>query len=225
MTGLKSWTLYPSMKPTCNLEEVLDLRSLPLKSQAEIVITRFNEPLEWTRGIEDICTVYNKGQPFESKAHVINVPNHGLGCETILRHICERYHTLADVTLFCQATLCDRPDQPMYPLTQYLKCPIDSVFGNKEELCDVPKSRYLFRNGVHPSVGNKNFGEWRKKVLKYKPAYESWVKGDWISVGAQRVRKRPLEFYQNLYALCEFQRGILVEECWFLERSFYTIFS
>lgn len=215
------------MKPTCELNTVLDLQTVPLKkSQAEIVITRFDESLEWTRGIEHLCTVYNKGSPLQTNAEVINVPNHGVGCETILRHICERYHTLADVTLFCQATLCDRSDQPMYPLSQYMKCPIDSVFGNKEELYDVPKSRYLFRRGVHPSVGDKSFGEWRKAVgLKYKPAYEFWVKGDWISVGAQRIRKRPLEFYKNLYALCEFQRGILVEECWFLERSFYTIFS
>jgi len=216
-------------KATCDLATVLngsfnDIR----KNNVEIVITRFNEELSWTAGLEHLCTVYNKGSDFEFLGSVKNVPNHGVGCETILRHICENYHNLADVTFFSQATLCDRIDQPLYPLEVYMKCPIDSVVGFKDELNEPPKSRYLFRisNDHCRSVGNLTFGEWRRVIgMPYKVAYESWVKGDWIAVGARRVRKRPLSFYQNLYAICQFERGILVEECWFLERTFYSLFS
>lgn len=198
------------------------------KKEFNIVITRFNEDLAWTRGLEHLCTVYNKGEHFDFGGEVINVPNHGVGCETVLRHIRDRYWKLADRTFFCQATLCDRADQPLYPLKQYMECPIDSVFGYKEELNDIPKSRYLFRisNESCRSVGDLNFGQWRRLIgLPYKPGYESWVKGDWISVGKSRVWKRPLDFYRRLYETCQFERGILVEECWFLERTFYTVFS
>lgn len=223
------------MKASCSLKSVLEIPSVThgdfaniTKKQFNIVITRFNEDLAWTRGLEHLCTVYNKGSHFDFGGEVINVPNNGVGCETLLRHIRDRYWKLADRTFFCQATLCDRVDQPLYPLTEYMKCPVDSVFGYKEELNDIPKSRYLFRisNESCRSVGDLNFGQWRRLIgLPYKPAYESWVKGDWIAVGREHVWKRPLDFYRRLYEICEFERGILVEECWFLERSFYTVFS
>jgi len=216
---------------SCNLDSVLngcfEFTNIT-KQQFEIVITRFNESLEWTRGFEHLCTVYNKGAPFHYRGQVIDVPNYGVGCETILRHVRDRYWRLADVTLFCQATLCDRQDQPMYPLTQYMKCPIDSLVGNKDELNDIPNSRYCFRisNENCKSIGDRNLGQWREMIgLPYKVAYESWVKGDWISVGRLRVQKRPWHFYKNLYSVCEFERGILVEECWFLERTFYSMFA
>ena len=220
------------MNATCDLATVLkgDYRDLS-KRQFNIVITRYNEPLEWTRGLEHLCTVYNKGdtkEPFDFPGEVINVPNHGVGCETILRHIRDRYWELADVTLFCQATLCDRSDQPMFPLASYMKCPVGSVVANTVELNDVPKSRYLFRisDDSCRSLGELNFGEWRKKIgLPYKPAYESWVRGDWIAVGRGRIQKRGVDFYKRLYDTCSFERGILVEECWFLERTFYRIFG
>ena len=217
---------------SCNLDSVLkgmcEVSKTITKQQFEIVITRFNESLEWTQGFEHLCTVYNKGSAFEFKGEVINVPNHGVGCETILRHVRDRYWTLADVTLFCQAILCDREDQSMYPLTQYIKCPIDSVFGKTDELNDIPTSRFQFRisNEGCKAIGGRNLRQWRSMIgLPYKIAYESWVKGDWFSVGRLRVQKRPFEFYKNLYSICEFERGILVEECWFLERSFYSIFG
>jgi len=214
---------------TCHLETVLKGDYSGVTKQAfEIVVTRYNESLEWTHGLEHLCTVYNKGSEFEYKGRVKNVPNHGVGCETILRHICENYWRLADVTFFCQATLCDRGDQPLYPLEVYKGCSIDSALGYKDELNDNPKSRYLFRisNEACKSVDDLTFGEWRKKIgIPYKVAYESWVKGDWIAVGSKRVRRRPLSFYEDLYDTCEFDRGILVEECWFLERTFYSLFS
>jgi hypothetical protein len=214
---------------TCELETVLkgDFSGVT-KETFEIVVTRYNEPLEWTRGIEHLCTVYNKGAEFEYDGLVKNVPNHGMGCEAMLRHICQNYWRLADVTFFAQATLCDRSDQPLYPLEVYKGCGIDSVVAYKDELNEPPKSRYLFRilNEGCKSVDDLTFGEWRKKIgIPYKVAYESWVKGDWIAVGAKRVRRRPLSFYENLYSTCQFERGVCVEENWFMERTFYSLFS
>lgn len=228
------------MAATCNLETVLKGGILKYvdRTKFEIVITRFNEPLLWTEGIEHLCTVYNKGDAdsfhFHKEANVVSVPNYGVGTETILRHIIGRYDSLADVTFFSQATLCDRVDQPLYPLKDYyLKCSDSGLFGYKDRLIEPADARFQWRisSPSCKSVGDLDFGKWRQQsfvMIPYAPTKrpgESWVKGDWISVGRDRIRRRPLAYYQALYDACQFNRGILVEECWFLERTFYSIFE
>jgi len=218
---------------SCNLDTVLankDFFKGLTKQQFEIVITRFNEDLSWTDGIEHLCTVYNKGEPF-SKGHcaIRQVLNYGLGTETILRHIVEQYNNLSDVTFFCQATLCDRDDQPLYPLETYAKCRLDEIVCVKEDLWELPTARFRWRVSSPEcvSVDDVDIATWRKVVfggqLPFRGAYESWVKGDWIAAGCERIRRRPKKFYKDLYDACEFHRGIQVEELWFLERSFHSI--
>ena len=64
-------------------------------SESEIVITRYNESLEWTKTVAHLCTVYNKGSktifsyPYNK---VLCVPNIGYGIETILLHIILNYY-------------------------------------------------------------------------------------------------------------------------------------
>jgi hypothetical protein len=75
----------------------------------EIVISRFNENLEWTKE-EPFCrfsyTVYNKGPNNnfckERVRHIISLPNVGRNDHTILYHIVDRYQngTLSPVTVF-----------------------------------------------------------------------------------------------------------------------------
>jgi len=221
---------------SCNLGHVLankEFFSGWTRTQFEIVITRYNEDLSWTDGIEHLCTVYNKGEPFsKGDCTVRQVPNHGFGTETMLRHMVEQYHNLSDVTFFCQATLCDRVDQPLYPLEVYAKCGIDELVCVKEDLWELPTARFRWRVSSPEciSVGDVDLATWRKKVfyssspsLNFRGAYESWVKGDWIAAGRQRILRRPKKFYKDLYDACQFQRGIQVEELWFLERSFHSI--
>jgi len=219
---------------TCNLDSVLankDFFRALKRSDFEIVITRFNEDLSWTDGIEHLCTVYNKGEPFSKGAcTVLQVPNHGNDTETILRHIVEQYNNLSVATFFCQGRICDREDQPLYPLTTYAKCGIDELVCVKEDLWELPTARFRWR--VSPecvSVGDVDIATWRKQVfsspwqLPFRGVYESWVKGDWIAAGRERIRRRPKKFYKDLYDACQFHRGKQVEEIWFLERSFHSI--
>jgi hypothetical protein len=223
------------MQASCDLNHVLGNKELFKeinRQQFEIVITRYNEDLSWTDGIEHLCMVYNKGKPFsKGECKVINVPNHGIGTETILRHIIEQYHNLSNVTFFCQGTLCDRVDQPLYPLETYARCAIDDIICVKENLWELPTARFKWRVSSPDciSVNNRNLSEWRKEVfdskLPFRGVYEYWVKGDWIAAGCETIRRRPKKFYKDLYDACEFQRGIQVEENWFLERTFHTIFT
>lgn len=219
--------------PSCSIVNVLKnvdyLKSI-YKSQFEIVITRFKEPLEWTRGIEHLCTVYNKGPALEFAGTVLNVPNYGLDLETVLRHIITNYHNLAAVTMFSQASLVDRVDQAMFDLTEYYKqCSVNSVFGHIAVATDPPDSRYPGRltNTSCSSIGDRDLSAFRKDVVKipYRYFSEFWVRGEWMSVGRDRIRSKPLSYYRYLYAKCQFFRGNQVEELSFLERSFYSIFT
>jgi hypothetical protein len=138
----------------------------------------------------------------------------------------EQYHNFSTVTFFCQATLCDREDQPLYSLETYARCGIDEVVCVKEDLWELPTARFRWRVSSPEcvSVGDVDLATWRKQIgIPFRGIYESWVKGDWIAAGRERILRRPKKFYRDLYEACEFHRGIQVEEMWFLERSFHTI--
>lgn len=210
------------MKPTTDLASILkDIDKFKgyTKSQAEIVITRYNEDLAWTKGLEHLTTIYDKQTQY---------PNFGYGLETMLRHIITRYDSLADITMFCQGNLADREDQPMYTLTSYFDQtkPTD-LKAVLTDSYDPPKSHFRMRLTDPTTFSSYTLREWREKVLgiPYRYLVEMWVRGDWIAVGRDRIRSKPLAYYCYLYDACKFHRGILVEECWFLERSWWSIFT
>lgn len=200
------------------------------REQTEIVITRFNESLDWIEGAEHVCTVYNKGAPFITKAKCINVPNNGVGLETILRHIITRYHSLSEITMFCQGNINDREDQIIFPFEWYFTN-FDSkgIKGRESTMCDSSTFRYQGRcdNESCRAIGNRNLGEFRKQVvgIPYSKAYDYFVRGDWISLTKACILKKPRAYYTHLYNSCRWKRGIYVEECWYLERSLHTIFT
>ena len=143
----------------------------------------------------------------------------------MLRHIITRYNSLADMTMFCQGTLADRADQPLYPLSWYFDG--SGVKGYLTDAYDVPKSRYRSRLTDPLTFSNRTLTTFREKVvgIPYKYLVEMWVRGDWISVSRDAIHKKPYQYYCHLYEACNFKRGVLVEECWFLERSWYSIFT
>jgi len=212
---------------TNKLSDILDTTKFAdkTKNQAEFVITRFNESLDWLKGLEHLATVYNKGESIENPSYtVIEVPNYGVGIETILRHIISRYDSLADRTMFCQATLADREDQPMYPLSWYFEG--EPVRGVLTDAYDPPKFQYRARLSNESCASKRNLKEFREFIgIPYKHLNEYWVRGDWMSVSKEVIRSKPRSYYCFLYDTCQFDRGILVEECWFMERSFYSIFT
>ena len=201
--------------------------------QAEIVITRFNEPLEWTKDIAHLCTVYNKGTeplPSYSFNKIVPTPNFGLGIETILRHIILNYDSLAFTTFFCQGMILDRVDQPLYPLEWYLLNQTATGFkGVEETLCEHPKFRAITKvtdNNLR-AINERHFDKFRKDVIgmPYRLGVDNWVKGDWFSVGSKRIREKPIQYYMSIYIRCQFHRGIIIEELWYLERCYHSIFN
>jgi hypothetical protein len=215
------------MKPSNSIEAIrggIEFFKSKSKRECEFVITRFREPLEWTKGLEHLCTVYNKGDMFElSGATIKDVPNNGVGLETILRHIIENYNTLASTTFFCQGTIADRQDQPLYPFRWYFEgADTDTIRANDIEAYDLGTSKFL-QGGTY----RRTLAEFRDQIvgIPYKNLVDRWVKGDWIAVGRNVIQKKPKAYYEYVYKECHFERGIFLEECYFLERSLYTMFT
>jgi hypothetical protein len=203
-------------------------------SQAEIVITRFNEPLEWTKDIAHLCTVYNKGStplPSYSFNKINNVPNNGLGIETILRHIILNYNSLSNTTFFCQGRILDRVDQPLYPLEWYILNGATTDFkGLEDSLDDSPNYRIIAKvadNEIARTVSERTLGNFRRDIVgvSYRQGIDKWVRGDWFSIGRDRIRAKPLAYYIGVYIRCQFQRGTVIEELWYLERSYHSMFN
>lgn len=224
-------------RPSNKLQEILknvELFTDVSPSQAEIVITRYNEQLDWTKDIAHLCTVYNKGPtpvPSYFFNKVIATPNTGHDIETILRHIILNYDSLAFTTFFCQGTLVDRIDQPLYPLEWYLLNQSATDFkGVEDTLNESPNYRIIEKNPNNQlchAVDGRNLGNFRKEVvgITYRQGIDKWVRGDWFSVGRDRIRAKPVQYYMGLYMRCQFHRGIAVEEVWYLERSYHSIFN
>lgn len=67
----------------------------------ELVVARCSEDIAWLRRVPRgfAVTVYDKGNPSPAG---IQLPNTGREAHTYLRHLAERYETLADLTVFVQ---------------------------------------------------------------------------------------------------------------------------
>jgi len=222
---------------TGNIDEFLKNIDLFVNTEvtdAEIVVTRYNESLEWTEKIARLCTVYNKGPtplpnyPFNKN---ISTPNFGFDIETILRHIILNYDNLALMTFFCQGTILDRSDQLLYPLDWYLLNGVATDFrGLENQLTDSPNFRIkekLNNNEVCTAVSDRSFDKFCKEIvgIPYRRAVDKWVKGDWFSIGRDRIRAKPREYYMSVYIRCQFHRGVVIEEIWYLERAYHSMFT
>lgn len=100
---------------------------------AEIVIARYNENLNWLKLLDPNIkiTIYNKGKS-DIEYSSIALPNVGRESHTYLYHLVNNYDNLADITIFCQGdSIFHSPDfielvnthrtkfEPIQPLSAY----------------------------------------------------------------------------------------------------------
>eukprot|EP00405_Crypthecodinium_cohnii_P053209 CAMPEP_0206605820 /NCGR_PEP_ID=MMETSP0325_2-20121206/50719_1 /ASSEMBLY_ACC=CAM_ASM_000347 /TAXON_ID=2866 /ORGANISM="Crypthecodinium cohnii, Strain Seligo" /LENGTH=484 /DNA_ID=CAMNT_0054121589 /DNA_START=23 /DNA_END=1477 /DNA_ORIENTATION=- len=71
--------------------------------KVEIVLAQYDEDISWSDPYKDVRTVYCKGSQCPEGS--ISLPNVGREGHTFLRHIVDRYDSLADWTVFSQAEL------------------------------------------------------------------------------------------------------------------------
>jgi|TARA_B110000858_G_scaffold113012_1_gene129227 hypothetical protein len=189
--------MIPSTKTNKNfvLEKSKSLNNKE-KKNFEIVVTRFDENLNYLKNYQNFLTVYNKGnEDLSLNCKVVNRPNIGRDGETIFYHIVNNWNNLSDVTFFCQGYINDRSDQ----LITY------SDFENYINTNDIYsfKKRYDLPNHNESLLNfNISFKDIYKEVFneEYKKDFP-WVSGMWISVEKNIIKKVPYNIYQNMLNL------------------------
>jgi len=73
------------------------------KNLVELVVSRYNENINWVYAYNDIATVYNKGiDNISNIDNIIKLPNIGREGNTYLFHIINKYEDLKEKTVFSQ---------------------------------------------------------------------------------------------------------------------------
>ena len=184
--------MEPRLKGQCVPFPLSVALSKATKSDFEMVIARYDENIQWSDSYAAFRTVYNKGAPMEG---TVPLENKGHLADTILRHIITRYDSLAACTFFCHGGINYREDQ----LISFAEFP-------RFISTDPKHLKYLKRNDLPETSDRFNgYRQTAKEVFKilydehYKPTFP-WAIGKWISVGRDRIRQRPLAFYEKMLA-------------------------
>lgn len=205
----------------------------------DLVISRFNENLEWFKDSTPYRRVflYNKGLPFTypgDNVNIIDLPNVGRVDHTYLHHIIENYDTLADVTLFLPGS-CDLPNkrQQMQNTITYTLEKKDAYFQTEA----VPDDIHTFSLNSWTSTSNDNkilndehqlapaspkpFGIWYETYFNTQFS-SSVVYLGIFSVRADQIRLRPKTFYEQLITCVNHHSN--PEAGHYIERAWYSMF-
>lgn len=143
----------------------------------EIVIAHHQRSLAWTADLRGFArtTIYSKGP--QPPAGAVRLPNVGIDTHTHLHHICERYDTLPDVTVFCQ-------DHP------FDHCPDFLAIAN-EPTFDAMQARYTSTAAIPAPRADGFFGAGEFRVIR--PAlvwYDPLVRDDPVRLETHRRKYR-----------------------------------
>jgi len=185
----------------------------------KIVISRYNEDVEWANQFIGQIVLYNKGADDISGA--IALPNVGREGHTYFKYICDNYDLLDDYTVFLQGNPFDHsPDiiSQLEILQTSDNSDIKFSYFNKKMI------EYNLIHGCywHPGLPIARVYEY----LFGKPAEDrniSFGPGAQFIVSKETIRKRPLGFYQKIVDLLGYHMG--PDEGFVIERMHPLIFG
>ena len=167
------------------------------KTNFEMVVSRYDEDISWTRNYSEFRTVYNKGN-HHSEYDYVKLENKGHLADTLLRHIINNYENLADVTFFTHGSINYRNDQIIKENGACRRKWSDFIATDSNTLVYIP--RYDLPNGGDTVYGYKDNTETvyvRIFNRKYVPNF-AWSCGKWISASRSQIRNCPKEVYQRM---------------------------
>lgn len=187
-----------------------------------IVVSRYNESLEWLKYPNAV--VYNKGEPLflNSRFQMIDLPNKGREGHTYLTYIIDNYDKLPDYTFFFQG-------DPVYhckQLAERLPKAICEIASNEAKdfipMTDVWQKTYLSGCPYHKGlpireVYTKLFGP-----HEGEKSFE-FGSGAQFAVSRRLIHTRPREFYERVRSLLAYAVNPI--EGYVIERMWPTIFN
>jgi hypothetical protein len=211
----------------------------------EIVISRYNEDLEWLKNepfTKHPIIIYNKSdnenfhKPENMKKYE-KLPNIGRTSHTIFHHIIHNYNNLADVTVFLHGSSDISYKYPKaVKMTNLVETHKDSVFiadklnDIKTDLYDFQIDQYSSSNHQNFSINPENelvlseirpFGKWYEKMFGNKHT-QHLAYQDMISVSKRHIQQHPIEYYKKL--LAQTTTGSNTETGHYFERAWEAVF-
>jgi hypothetical protein len=184
----------------------------------KIIVSRYNEDIEWTKQFGDKVIIYNKG-PDEIPG-AIPLPNVGREGHTYFHYICENYDNLDDYTVFLQGRPFDHSPQVCELLHNQIHNPIHidfSYFNTRVFECNL-----IYGCRWHPGLPIKEVYE---KLFHKEVTNKTFVFGPGAQfiVSRERIHRRPREFYQKIVDLLGYHIG--PDEGYVIERFQPLIFG
>lgn len=184
--------------------------------ETHVVISRFNESVEWVKEVKYPYTIYNKGKDDISLPNII-LPNIGRESGSYIYHIIKNYSNLPDYLILLQAN--------PFEHCKKLYDRINSFDLNKITLLtdsELPNDLYVVpqdhRDGVKLIVDKMNLYEYLKN---YESSQYNYSFGSQWIVPKKYILNKTLKFWEDLY---EIHQEIFVS-AWVLERMFLHIFN
>ncbi len=245
-TFVYKYPFFPSHNPDVRAEQdnLMFDRDSDIYKSAEIVVARYNEPLDWLKKYpynKVPVVVYNKGNNdnyFKSPNIIreINLPNLGKCDHTYIHHIVDNYDKLKDITVFLTGSL----DVLQHKLVNSTKI-IESLDRDLRSTMvvqyhsDIRKSLHDFILNSHVSNDRRNAGGVAKLYPSETRPFGKWFEkkfGDLVvnavsyygilSVSRDHIRNRNLDFYKEL--LRELSVSQNPEVGHYVERAWIAIF-
>jgi hypothetical protein len=190
-------------KKTDLLFEILnDVLFSKTRKEFEIVVSRYNEDLSWTREFSDYCTIYNKGDDIEYNS--VKLKNIGREGHTYIHHIVKNYYNLSDYTVFLQG-------DPFNPHSPGLISTLNQLIDNSGI---IPNFIWISERLVYGDFEYEH--EPYHRIFPYiKFAYEkifnsepppkrfTFGAGAQFCVSREKIHSHPKSFYENILSLFE----------------------
>jgi|LakMenE01Jun11ns_1017448.scaffolds.fasta_scaffold9659691_2 hypothetical protein len=168
----------------------------------ELVLARYKEDISWCNQIFGCkITVYNKFQGCNL------LPNIGYEAHTYLHHIVANYDSLADVTVFSQASLHGhiQTEEFVTQLKMLRKFRYDSFF----------QTYFCAKDGSPHHFGLQIESFWKNLFGTDCPDYLEFHPFGIFSVPARVIRNKPLEFYQRAMQMTKSKSdACIMERLW-----------
>lgn len=215
------------------------------KNDITIVISRYNENLEWLNDEKYIrypITIYNKGTNDDfykpPNLKIVNIPNVGVCDHTYLYHIIHNYDNLENVTIFLPGSCMDnhKKEKTDNVVKNTIETNNTVIYGNYEEN-EIKNKIYDFELKEWSTTNNKNkelnnssklrrcdiypYGKWYESVFPDININHITYAGI-FSASKKHIHNRSKQSYETLINFVNKDKN---EECaHYIERSWIAIF-
>jgi len=203
----------------------------------KIIVSRYNENIEWLNNEMQNCIIYNKGKKLNIDNEMI-IENVGRESETYLHYIITNYHNLPDIIVFTQAKISDHKGSD--DVNYLINIKNEALYHSKSQnflthyhgknVWDIQWDHdWNFSNGKYYLSDNyKNepikFIDWFKQNIHVNypdpiKIYSSAI----FAVKKEIILKNSLQYYENL--ILQVNHHINPTEGHFFERSWFYVFN